>query len=77
MRTTIDKAGRLVVPKELRERIGLQPGEVEVTVDGAALRVEPVAADVLVERGRRLVVPGAGARVTDDDVRELRAADQR
>lgn len=77
MRTTIDKAGRLVLPKELRERIGLRPGEVDVTVDGAALRVEPVAADVLVERRRRLVVPGAGALVTDDDVRELRAADQR
>ena len=50
MRTTIDKAGRLVIPKGLRERIGLTAGEVDVYVDGATLRVAPVAGDDLTER---------------------------
>lgn len=77
MRTTIDKSGRLVIPKELRDRVGLQPGEVDVQVDGAALRIEPIAADVLVERRGRLVVPAGGGSIDDGDVRELRAADQR
>lgn len=77
MRTTIDKAGRLVIPKELRDRVGLQPGEVDVHVDGAGLRVEAVAGHALVERDGRLIVPGGGGSISDDDVRELRAADQR
>lgn len=77
MRTTIDKAGRLVIPKALRDRLGLHPGEVEVTADGAALRVEPVAAEDLVEMAGWLVIPEANGPITDDDVRVLRDSDQR
>lgn len=78
MRTTIDKAGRLVIPKELRDRLGLGPGEVEVSADGAGLRVEAVATDRLVERqGRLLVAAAADDTLTDDAVRELRDADQK
>ena len=77
MRTTIDKAGRLVIPKELRDRIGLTSGEIDVYVDGATLRLEPVATDRLIERDGRLVVPSGGASLDDDDVRSLRDADQR
>jgi len=77
MRATIDKAGRLVIPKPLRDRLGLQPGEVEVTADGAALRVEAIAGGDVEERGGRLVIPAAGNAVTTDDVRSLRDADQR
>jgi AbrB family looped-hinge helix DNA binding protein len=77
MRTTIDKAGRLVIPKALRDRLGLQPGEVEVSADGSALRVEPVSGDYLVERNGRLVIPSSGSPLTNDVVRELRDADQR
>jgi AbrB family looped-hinge helix DNA binding protein len=76
VRTTIDKAGRLVVPKALRDRLGLQPGEIEVTADGAALRVEPVSSDSLVQRNGRLVIPSSGSPLTNDLVRELRDADQ-
>jgi AbrB family looped-hinge helix DNA binding protein len=77
MRTTIDKAGRLVIPKELRERIGLTAGEVDVYVDGATLRLEPVAGDHLIERDGRLIVPAGGAPIDDDQVRSLRDVDQR
>lgn len=77
MRGTIDKAGRLVIPKPLRDRLGLQPGEVELISDGNGLRIEPLAQDEVVEVGGRLVIPPAGAPIDDDLVRLLRDADQR
>jgi AbrB family looped-hinge helix DNA binding protein len=77
MQATIDKAGRLVIPKALRDRLGLQPGKVEVFPDGAGLRVEPVAADDVEERDGRLVVPASGAEIDDEMIRALRDADQR
>jgi AbrB family looped-hinge helix DNA binding protein len=44
MKTTIDKAGRVVIPAPLRERAGLVPGtEVEVTLDDSGLRLERTA----------------------------------
>jgi AbrB family looped-hinge helix DNA binding protein len=57
MRTTIDKAGRVVIPASLRERAGLSPGaELEITQDDLGLRIERVAsAPRLVKVGRRLV----------------------
>jgi AbrB family looped-hinge helix DNA binding protein len=77
MRATIDKAGRLVIPKRLRDSIGLRHGEVEVTAEGAALRVEPLAGESLEERAGRVVIPAAGAQISDELVRSLRDADQR
>jgi AbrB family looped-hinge helix DNA binding protein len=73
----MDKAGRVVIPKALRERLGFQPGEVELTADGAALRIEPVAGGGLSERAGRLVIPAGGTALDDDTVRALRDADQR
>ncbi len=77
MRATIDKAGRLVIPKPLRDSLGLVPGEVEVAADGAALRVEPIASDELASERGRLVIPAVGGYLDDDVVRALRDADQR
>jgi AbrB family looped-hinge helix DNA binding protein len=76
MRATIDKAGRLVIPKALRDSLGLVPGDVEVSADGAGLHVEPLADDRLEDEDGLLVIP-ADAVVSDDLVRTLRDADQR
>jgi AbrB family looped-hinge helix DNA binding protein len=77
MRSTIDKAGRLVIPKVLRDQLGLRPGDVELTADGAALRVVPVHDDALEEVDGRLVIPGSGATIADELVQALRDADRR
>jgi AbrB family looped-hinge helix DNA binding protein len=77
MRATIDKAGRLVIPKQLRDHVGLRPGEVEVIAEGTGLRVEPLASESLDERDGRLLIPSAGAQIDDDLVRSLRDAGQR
>ena len=64
MRTTIDKAGRVVIPAPIRERAGLSPGsELEITEDEVGIRLERVAAGPrLVKVGRRLVArPTVGA----------------
>lgn len=77
MRITIDKVGRLVIPKALREQSGITPGEVEISLDGAAIRIESVAADDLVEEDGLLLLSGGGPELDADAVRELRLADQR
>ncbi len=57
MRTTIDKAGRVVIPMGIRERAALTPGtEIEVTLDETGVRLERVAPGPrLVRVGKRLV----------------------
>lgn len=77
MRSTIDKAGRLVIPKSLRDTLGLVAGEVEITPDGAGLHIEALAGDRLDDEDGLLVIPASGSTVSDDLVRALRDADQR
>jgi AbrB family looped-hinge helix DNA binding protein len=77
MKATIDKAGRLVIPRPLRDRIGLRDGgQVELELDGAAIRIEPVAGSALRDDAGLLVIPASGAALTGADVRELLDADR-
>jgi AbrB family looped-hinge helix DNA binding protein len=63
MKTSIDKAGRVVIPAAIRERAGLVAGSVlDVTVDDTGVRLERVAsAPRLVKIGRRLVARPTGS----------------
>lgn len=77
MQTTIDRAGRLIIPKELRDRLGITAGSrVEISEHGAGLRLDLVASDLLINVDDYLLI-GGDAPVTDEDVRELRLAHQR
>lgn len=75
MRTTIDRAGRIVVPKRLRDELGLRGGEeLEVSVREGRLEIErPRVGVVMTRRGRGLVAePEADVPVlTAEAVRDL------
>jgi AbrB family looped-hinge helix DNA binding protein len=76
MRTTIDSAGRVVIPKPLRERAGLRPGqELEVTENEGRIEIEIAAKPMrLVERDGFLAAEVEGddePPLTVEAVREL------
>jgi len=53
MRTTIDAAGRIVVPKRLRDELGLHAGQVlELEVTDGRLYVEIAPVDMHLQRRR-------------------------
>jgi hypothetical protein len=67
----------LVIPRALRDRIGLAGGgEVKLQLDGAAIRIEPVAGTALREDGGLLFIPAAGTPISNAMVRELIDADR-
>jgi AbrB family looped-hinge helix DNA binding protein len=75
MRTTIDRAGRVVVPHSLRRRLGLDAGtklEIE-EVDGAVvLRPESRVRVEVAEDGLPIIrVPEGTPPLTTEDVRRV------
>lgn len=78
MNTTIDSAGRLVIPKEIRREAGLKAGMVlDVRWRAGRIEIEPAPLPVkLVRKGRLLVaVPQTAAAVlTADAVERTRKA---
>ena len=57
MRTTIDSAGRVVIPKDLRERLGLTGGqEVEVRERGGHIEIEAAVVPMRLEERQHGVV---------------------
>lgn len=75
MTATIDGAGRLVIPKALRERAGLTPGtRVDFRFHEGVIEIAPVEAEVEWEtrHGIRFPVPADDA--PDLSVEEIRDA---
>jgi AbrB family looped-hinge helix DNA binding protein len=57
MKTTIDSAGRLVVPKELRRQAQVKPGmPLEIRFREGCIEIEPAPLEINLERRGRLVV---------------------
>jgi AbrB family looped-hinge helix DNA binding protein len=69
MRTTIDSAGRLVVPKAIRDAMGLEAGrEVDIVFTDGRIEIEIAPAGVHLERRGKVMV-----LVPDEDLPELSA----
>ena len=68
MKTSIDSVGRIVIPKPLRDALGLTPGStVDVSRYGAGLQLLPAGRTArLVEESGVLVA--TGDTVIDDDI---------
>ncbi len=76
MTSTIDGAGRVVIPKALRERAGLVPGaRIDFTFHDGAIEVRPadeVRDEVEWEKYRGINWPvPSGATMSDDQARAL------
>lgn len=75
METTIDKAGRIVVPKPLRDALGLSAGtKLEVAESDGQLVFRPTGPQTRVVRrsGRPVLeVDGTVEPLTSDEVRDL------
>ena len=76
MKTTIDSAGRIVIPRDIRNATGLEPGTVvEVEARHGVVSIEPTAAAVkIVKRGRLHVAVAHDAQrvLAEDEVRAVR-----
>jgi AbrB family looped-hinge helix DNA binding protein len=73
MRSAIDSAGRVVIPKALRDRAGLGgPRDIEITERDGKIEIEavPTAMSLVRRRGRLVAVPqGKLPPLTDEIVR--------
>ena len=81
MHVTIDRVGRVVIPKALRIALGITPDTLlELIPDGSGLRIEPVhrrQRSIYNSDGLPILGNVEGAVLTDDDVRQLRDDTQR
>ena len=76
MRASIDSAGRLVIPKEIRRQAGIRPGmELEIRWADGHIEIEPRLHPVrLVQHGPLLVAvrDGDAEPLTNEMVQEIR-----
>jgi AbrB family looped-hinge helix DNA binding protein len=69
MEATIDSVGRIVVPKALRDALGLAPGAtVDISLYGSGLQLLPGGRTARLVEVDGALVADAETVVTDDDV---------
>jgi len=80
MTITMDSAGRVVIPKEIRREAGLEPGmPLEIRVDDGRIEIEPKAMEIRLEnRGGWVVgvpvhpVPPMDHKIVERTIRKIR-----
>jgi len=74
----IDKAGRVVLPKHVREELSIKPGDrLKISIQGNAVTLSPInGGSGFMKRGRALVFSCEGADLLDNEtVETIRAAE--
>ena len=72
MEAAIDSVGRIVVPKALRDRLGLAPGSVvDITQYGDGLHVAPSGRTARLEQRGGHLVAVSDTTIDDTDVFDL------
>lgn len=78
MKATIDGLGRLVVPKPLRDALGLTPGTVvDLSRYGAGLQLTPAGRTARIVEDDGRLVADSSTEVTDEVVFDLLDAGRR
>ena len=77
IRVTVDKAGRIVLPKFLRDELRLEPGDtLELESQGEELMLRPIRSTSPLKKERGVWVFRSGSKVsaadTDKALREVR-----
>jgi AbrB family looped-hinge helix DNA binding protein len=71
MTTAMDSAGRIVIPKALRERLGLEPGRVvDIRERDGRIEIEPAPTPMTLvrRRGGQVAVPGSPLPPLTDEI---------
>jgi AbrB family looped-hinge helix DNA binding protein len=69
MEAVVDSVGRIVVPKAIRDALGLTAGtKVDISLYGAGVQVVPVGRTARLETEDGRLVAVSDTVVTDDDV---------
>ena len=75
-KTVVSKKGQVVIPKNIRERLGLTPGTIlKVQVEGKKVILEPLQEppkEIFVEAGLKITEPLLHeAKITSDEAKRL------
>jgi AbrB family looped-hinge helix DNA binding protein len=70
--TTLDKAGRIVIPKSVRDEMNLEPGDaVEISSNGDHVTLRPVCSAPRLRKEQGVWVFDSGVPMTAKFVREV------
>jgi AbrB family looped-hinge helix DNA binding protein len=76
MMTTVSTKGQLVIPAEIRERLGIEPGtKIAISVEGSRIVLQPVTRNRINDLFG--IFKGAGDSAVDDLIADRRKEDLR
>ncbi|MBX3104205.1 MAG: AbrB/MazE/SpoVT family DNA-binding domain-containing protein [Cryobacterium sp.] len=72
MEATIDSGGRLLLPKSMRDSMGLTPGsKVDISAYGNGVQITPGGRTARIERVNGRLIARSDTSVTDDEMFSL------